>query len=62
MPNNNIYTDPRLLQEVGDLAGIDARELAAAETGLAIDVFPVESPFVVLEILNNDYLIADDND
>ncbi|MFB2893387.1 DUF29 domain-containing protein [Aerosakkonemataceae cyanobacterium BLCC-F50] len=40
----------------------DARELAAAETGLAIDVFPVESPFVVAEILHSDYLIADDND
>ena len=35
----------------------DSRELVAAETGLAIDVFPVESPFVVAEILNSDYLI-----
>lgn len=34
----------------------DARELAAAETGLVIDEFPVESPFVVAEILNFDYL------
>ena len=34
----------------------DARELAAAETGLAIDMFPVESPFTVAETLNADYL------
>ncbi|MGA9377931.1 MAG: DUF29 domain-containing protein [Phormidium sp.] len=35
----------------------DARELAAAETGLPIDEFPVESPFVMAEILNSNYLI-----
>jgi hypothetical protein len=34
----------------------DARELAAAETGLAIDAFPVEPPFTPEEILNSDYL------
>jgi hypothetical protein len=32
----------------------DARELAAAETGLAIDAFPVEPPFTPEEILNSD--------
>jgi hypothetical protein len=34
----------------------DARELAAAETGLAIDVFPVEPPFSLDETLNSNYL------
>lgn len=34
----------------------DARELAAAETGLAIDEFPVETPFNPEEVLNSDYL------
>jgi hypothetical protein len=34
----------------------DARELAAAETGLAIDAFPVEPPFTPEEILNSDSL------
>ncbi len=34
----------------------DAMELAAAETGLAIDVFPVEPPFSADQTLNSDYL------
>lgn len=34
----------------------DARELAAAETGLAIDEFPVETTFNTEEILNYNYL------
>ncbi len=34
----------------------DARELAAAETGLAIDAFPVEPLFTPEEILNSDSL------
>jgi hypothetical protein len=34
----------------------DARELAAAETGLEIDAFPVEPPFTPEETLNSDYL------
>jgi hypothetical protein len=34
----------------------DARELAAAETGLAIDWFPVETPFTPEEILTSGYL------
>jgi Domain of unknown function DUF29 len=34
----------------------DARELAAAETGVAIDEFPVESSFNAEESLNCDYL------
>jgi Domain of unknown function DUF29 len=34
----------------------DARELAAAETELAIEGFPVDSPFTAEETLNSDYL------
>jgi len=34
----------------------DARELAAAETGLAIDEFPVDIAFNPEEVLNSDYL------
>jgi len=34
----------------------DARELAADETGLPIDTFPVESPFSQEDTLNPDYL------
>lgn len=34
----------------------DARELAAAETGLEIDAFPVEPPFTPEATLNSDYL------
>jgi len=39
----------------------DARELAVAETGLAIDVFPVKPPFSLDETLNSDYL-SDESD
>ena len=39
----------------------DARELAAAETGLAIDNFPVETPFTSEEILKSDYFFARDD-
>jgi hypothetical protein len=34
----------------------DARELAADETGLSINTFPVESPFSQEDTLNPDYL------
>lgn len=34
----------------------EARELAAAETGLAVDTFPTQSPFTPEEILHADYL------
>ena len=34
----------------------DARELAADETGLALEAFPMESPFSQEEILNTEYL------
>ena len=39
----------------------DARELAAAETGLAIDEFPVETPFSPEEFLNSEFLPNQDN-
>lgn len=34
----------------------DGRELAADETGLPLDTFPMESPFTPSETLNPDYL------
>ena len=34
----------------------DARELAADETGLSINTFPIESPFSQEDTLNPDYL------
>ena len=34
----------------------DARDLAAAETGLSLNAFPVESPFTTEEVLNPEYL------
>ena len=33
----------------------DARELAAAETGIAVEVFPIELPFSSEEVLQSDY-------
>jgi hypothetical protein len=39
----------------------DARELAAAETELAIDGFPVETPFNSEEILKSDYFPTQDD-
>ena len=33
----------------------DARELAAAETGIAVEVFPVSTPFTSEEVLKSDY-------
>ncbi|EAM47679.1 DUF29 domain-containing protein [Crocosphaera watsonii WH 8501] len=38
-----------------DLCYQDARELAAAETGLSIDEFPIESPFFEQDTLKPDY-------
>ena len=37
----------------------DAREGAADETGLPLDIFPVNSPFTLAEILNPDFLPQD---
>jgi hypothetical protein len=36
-----------------------ARKLAADETGLSIQIFPLESPFTKEEVLNPDFLPAD---
>ncbi|MFB2838163.1 DUF29 family protein [Floridanema evergladense] len=40
----------------------NARKLAAAETGLSIEIFPPESPFTVEEVLNADFLPSQSND
>lgn len=36
----------------------DARELVTAETGIAIEVFPAETPFTSEETLNSDHKIS----
>ena len=38
-----------------------ARKLAAGETGLSIQIFPPESPFTTEEVLNPDFLPADND-
>ncbi|MFB2919880.1 DUF29 domain-containing protein [Aerosakkonema funiforme] len=58
-------TSPSLYQFFEDIFNEsyqDARELAAAETGLSIKVFPPESPFTVEEVLNPDFLPAESDD
>jgi Domain of unknown function DUF29 len=40
------------LSEIFDECYQDARELAAAETGLSFDIFPAESALTLAEILN----------
>ncbi len=44
------------LQEVFEDTYQDARKEAAAETGLSLDTFPLESPFSIEETLNPDFL------
>lgn len=46
----------RYFREVFQECYQDARELAADETGLSINTFPVESPFSQEDTLNPDYL------
>ncbi|MFB2974170.1 DUF29 domain-containing protein [Aerosakkonema sp. BLCC-F183] len=46
----------RFFEDIFNESYQDARELAAAETGLSIKVFPPESPFAVEEVLNADFL------
>ncbi len=46
----------RYFREVFEECYQDARELAADETGLSINIFPVESPFSQENTLNPDYL------
>ena len=52
---NSPSLQPYLL-EVFDECYHDGREQAADETGLALEYFPVESPFSVEESLNPDFL------
>ena len=43
------------LEEIVDVY-LDARKLVAIETGIAIDAFPITSPFTESQILDEDYL------
>lgn len=51
----------RFFEEIFNQSYQDARELAADETGLSIQIFPPESPFSPKEVLNPDFLPADNN-
>lgn len=42
-------------EEFGDCY-VAARKLAAIETGIAIDIFPITSPFTASQVLDEDYL------
>lgn len=56
--NRTLQESPSLklyLAEIFSECYQDARELAAAETGLQIDQFPMEPPFTTSIILNADY-------
>lgn len=44
------------LNEVFAEAYLDARDLAADETGLSLENFPLQSPFTIEQTLNPDYL------
>lgn len=46
----------RYFQEVFDECYQDARKIAADETGLPLDTFPVQSSFTPEEVLNPEYL------
>lgn len=57
-------TSPSLydfIEEVFNESYQDARELAADETGLSINIFPPESPFTMEEVLNPDFLPSDND-
>ncbi|MEI6427797.1 MAG: DUF29 domain-containing protein [Pseudanabaena sp. ELA607] len=43
------------LEEFADVY-LDARKLASVETNIAIDTFPITSPFTASQILDEDYL------
>ncbi|WP_354635957.1 DUF29 domain-containing protein [Planktothricoides raciborskii] len=49
----------RFFEDIFNESYQDARELAAAETGLSIQIFPPESPFTKEEVLNPEFLPAD---
>ncbi|MEZ2237380.1 DUF29 domain-containing protein [Microcoleus sp.] len=46
----------RFFEEIFNESYQDARELAAGETSLSIQIFPPESPFTGEEVLNPDFL------
>ena len=50
----------RFFEDIFNESYQDARELAADETGLSIQIFPPESPFSKEEVLNPDFLPADE--
>ncbi|MBD2177171.1 DUF29 domain-containing protein [Pseudanabaena sp. FACHB-1998] len=43
------------LEEFADVY-LEARKLASVETGIAVDAFPVTSPFAASQVLDEDYL------
>ena len=51
----------RFFEDIFNESYQDARELAADETGLSINLFPPESPFTVEEVLNPNFLPPDHN-
>ena len=51
----------RFFEDIFNESYQDARELAAGETGLSINLFPTESPFTVEEVLNPDFLPSEKN-
>ncbi len=60
---NTFKTSPSLyhfFEDIFNESYQDARELAAGGTGLSIQIFPPESPFTTEEVLNPDFLPADE--
>ena len=51
----------RFFEDIFNESYQDARELAADETGLSINLVPTESPFTVEEVLNPDFLPSEKN-
>lgn len=51
----------RFFEDIFNESYQDARELAADETGLSINLFPTQSPFTVEEVLNPDFLPSEKN-
>jgi phage pi2 protein 07 len=57
--NKSFKNSPSLIryfQEVFEECYLDARKLAARETGLQIELFPIRCPFRQEDVLNPDYL------
>ena len=51
----------RFFEEIFNESYQDARELAAGETGLSIQIFPPESPFTGEEVIDPDFLPPDND-